>query len=151
MVTYKVKSKIDSVVVYQDRVLVKRVIDTTLKQPGDIVIPDLPGSLDDQSVRTKAKGLKVGEVQIKKGYTKELRPDVRALEKKIKGIMIEDRSLADEIIVQQDKQKFLATISVSGPEVISDELFKGKISPVSWHQGLKFLGDELSKIKTRMF
>ncbi len=150
MATYKVKSKIDTVIIYQDRVLVKRIIDIPLKQSGDIVISDLPGSLDDQSVRTKATGLKVGEVQVKRGYTRELRPDVQSLEKKIKGIMIEDRSLADEILVHQDKQKFLATISVSGPEVISDELFKGKISPMSWRQGLKFLGDELSKIKTRI-
>ena len=150
MATYKVRSKIASVVIYPDRVLVKRIINLALKQQGDVVVPDLPGSLDDESVRTKAKGLKIGEIQIKKGYTRELRPEVKALEKKIKTIMIEDRTLSDEILVLQDKQKFLATISVSGPEVISDDLFEGKISPVSWRQGLKFLGDEMLKIKTRI-
>lgn len=150
MAVYKAKSTIDSVIIYQDRVQVKRIINANLKQPVDIIISDLPGSIDDQSVRTKAKGLKIGEVQVKKGYIRELSPAIRTLEKKIKKILIEDRSLADEIIVQQDKQKFLTNISVSGPEVISNELFKGKVSPISWRQGLRFLGDELLKAKMRI-
>lgn len=150
MATYRAKSKIDSVIVYSDRVMVTRIIYASLKSPTDIVIPDLPGALDDQSVRTRTKGLKVGELQVKMGYTKELRPEVKALEVKIKKLMIKDRTLSDEITVLQDKQKFLGTISVSGPEVISKEIFTGKISPQSWRQGLKFISDGLLKAKMRI-
>lgn len=150
MVTHKAKSRIESVIVYSDRVLVTRLISVNLKEPTDIVIPDLPGALDDQSVRTKAKGLQIGEVQIKAGYFEKKRPEVKEIENKVQRLMIEDRNLSDEIVVMQDKQKFLGTISVSGPEVISNELFSGKISPTVWRQGLKFIVDGLLKSKTRI-
>jgi uncharacterized protein (TIGR02231 family) len=150
MVIHKAKSKLDSVIVYSDRVMVTRLIDVSLKGSTDIVIPDLPGALDDQSVRTRAKDLQIGEVQVKTGYREEKRPRVKIIDNKIKKLMIEDRARSDEIVVLQDMQKFLGTISVSGPEVISKELWTGKIAPQAWHRGLKFVGGELLKAKMRI-
>ncbi|MEO0185205.1 MAG: DUF4139 domain-containing protein [candidate division WOR-3 bacterium] len=142
--------KIDTVIVYPDRVQVIRTCEVNLNESTDILIPNLPGSLDDESVRIKAKGIKVGEVQVKPGYTKELAPNVKKIEDRIKEISIEDRALADETVVLQEKAKYLSTISVSSPQTISKELFTGSISPDAWRAGLNFIGEELFNVKKRI-
>ncbi len=142
--------KIDTVVVYPERVQVTKTCEVNLSESTDIVLVNLPGSLDDESVRIKAKGLKVGEVQVKLGYTKELAPKVKNIEDRIKEISIEDRTLADETVVLQEKAKYLNTISVSSPQTISKELFTGNISPDAWRAGLNFIGDELLNVKNRI-
>jgi uncharacterized protein (TIGR02231 family) len=144
------KTKIDSVIVYNDRVMVTRVCDVRLEAPVDLVVPDLPGALDDQSVRVRAKNLKFGEVQVRTGYTRELTPRVKKLEDQIKKLGIKDRALADENAVLLEKQKFLASINVSSPPTISKELFEGKVAPEAWRQGLAFVAEELLKVKQRI-
>jgi uncharacterized protein (TIGR02231 family) len=145
----EVNSNIDSVVIYSDRVMVTRIAEAYIDKSTDIIFPDLPGAINDASVRVKAKGLKVGEVQVKKGYKKEPHPRVKELQENIKILEIEDRTLADEILVLKDKEKFLQTIAVGGPEVISKEILNGKVSPQSWRLGLKFMTDELLSAKAR--
>jgi uncharacterized protein (TIGR02231 family) len=149
MKTVTASSKIDSVVVYTDRVLVTRLIKIDLKEAVDVLVPDLPGALDDQSVRTRAQDLQVGEVQVHSGYRKEVRPEEKTIEEKIKKLNIEDRTLADEQIVLQGKQKFLESITVTGPEVISNELFTGKVAPEGWREGLNFISEEMTGLKAR--
>ena len=105
-------SKIEKVVVYSDRVLVTRHIVINLKQSVDIVVPDLPGALDDQSVRTRVSGLRIGEIQVKTGYKKELRPEEKDIEQKLKKLRINDRTRADEQGVLQEKLKFLNLIQI---------------------------------------
>uniref|UniRef100_A0A7V0Z3Q1 Mucoidy inhibitor MuiA family protein n=1 Tax=candidate division WOR-3 bacterium TaxID=2052148 RepID=A0A7V0Z3Q1_UNCW3 len=142
--------KINTVIVYPDRVQMVKICEININESTDIVIPNLPGSLDDESVRIRAKGLKIGEVQVKAGYTKELTPKLKDIEDRIKGLTYEDRSLSDEITVLQEKMKYLNTISVSGPQTISKELFTGNISPDAWRAGLNFIGEELLNAKNRI-
>lgn len=150
MDSIQLKSKIDSVIVYTDRVMVTRVADLEIKEPVDVVFPDLPGAIEDQSVRIRAKDLKVGEVLVKPGYIKAPHPKVKELETKIKKLEVKDRALSDEVVVQQGKEKFLQGISIGGPEVISKEILTGKVSPESWREGLKFLSEELTRTKERI-
>jgi uncharacterized protein (TIGR02231 family) len=150
LINLDVFSKIDSVVIYSDRVMVTRLANVYLDISTDLVFSDLPGAIDDASVRVKAKGLKIGEVQVKKGYKDEPHPDVEKLERKIEALKIKDRTYADEVAVLKDKEKFLQTIAVGGPEVISKEIITGKVSPQAWRQGLKFMVDELLSAKMRM-
>jgi len=145
-----VKSKIDSVIVYNDRVMVTRICKVRLEASADLVVEGLPGALDDPSVRVKAKDLKFGEVQVRAGYTRELSPRVKKIEDQIKKLGIEDRVLVDESAVLVEKQKFLASISVSSPQTISKELFEGKVSADAWRQGLAFLAEESFKAKQRI-
>jgi uncharacterized protein (TIGR02231 family) len=150
MATLTANSKIDSVIVYSDRVLVTRTLKVDLKKTIDIEIPDLPGALDDQSIRTRAQDLQIGEVQVRTGYKKEIRPEEKAIEQKVKKLNVEDRTLADEHLVLQEKQKFLDSITVTGPEVISSDLFTGKVAPEAWRQGLAFIGEEMIAAKIRI-
>jgi len=150
LINLDVFSKIDSVVIYSDRVMVTRIANVYLDRSADLVFSGLPGAIDDASVRVKAKGLKIGEVQVRKGYKDEPHPDVEKLKKKIEALKIKDRTYADEVAVLKDKEKFLQTIAVGGPEVISKEIITGKVSPQAWRQGLSFMVDELLSAKMRM-
>jgi len=145
-----VKTKIDSVIVYNDRVMVTRICDVRLESGADLMVEDLPGALDDQSVRVKAKDLKFGEIQVRTGYTRELSPRVKKIEDRIEKLGIDDRALADENAVLAEKQKFLASISVSSPQTISKELFEGKVAPDAWRQGLAFVAEESLKARQRI-
>lgn len=144
-----VNSHIDSVIVYNDRVLVARVASVYLDNSTTLVFPDLPGGIDDASVKIKSQGLRIGEVQVVKGYTKESAPVVKGLEDKIKALGIEDRNLSDELLVLKDKEKYLESIAVGAPDVISKEVYTGKIAPDAWRQGLAFMAEELLKTKKR--
>ncbi len=145
-----VDSKIDSVIIYGDRVMVSRIANVYLDKSVDLVFADLPGSLDDQSIRIKSSGLGVGEVQIQRGYTAQPHPRIRELEDKIKSLEQKDRAFSDEILVIKEKEKFLQTISVGAPDVISKEVYTGRISPLAWEQGLKFMVDGLLSAKARI-
>ncbi len=146
----ELKTKIDSVIIYTDRVLVTRIGDVRLEKPADIVIPNLPGGLDDQTVRIRAKDLVFGEIQVRTGYERELTPRVKKIEDQLKALAAKDRALVDEQAVMAEKQKFLASIAVSSPQTISKELFEGKVAPDAWRQGLTFVADESLKTKQRI-
>ena len=145
----EVNSRIDSVIVYSDRVLVSRIATVYLEKSTSLVFPDLPGGIDDASVKIKAKGLRIGEVQVFKGYTKEQAPVIKELEGKVKSLDIEDRNLSDELLVLKDKEKYLQSIAVGAPDVISKELYSGRVAPDAWRQGLLFMAEELLKAKKR--
>lgn len=144
-----VNSRIDSVIVYQDRALVCRVATVYLDRATTLVFPDLPGGIDDASVKVKASGLRIGEVQVIKGYGQVLQPQIQELEQKIKNLEIEDRNLTDETTVLGSKEKFLQSIAVGAPDAISKEVYTGRITPDAWRQGLVFMSDEMLKIKRR--
>lgn len=146
----ELKTRIDSVIIYTDRVLVTRTGDVRLEGPADIIIPDLPGGLDDQTVRVRAKGLKFGEIQVRPGYERELTPRVKKIEDRLKTLRVQDRALVDEQAVLAEKQKFLASISTSAPQTISRELFEGKVSADAWRQGLTFVTEESLKARQRV-
>lgn len=149
IVTLEVYSKVDSVVVYSDRVMVTRVANIYLDKSTDVIFPDLPGAIEDASVRVRAKGVKIGEVQVKRGYKEEPHPKVKKLQDMIKLLEIEDRTLSDEVAVLKDKEKFLQSIAIGGPDIVSKDIITGKVSPQAWKQGLKFMVDELLSAKLR--
>lgn len=145
-----VNSRVDSVVLYSDRVMVTRIADINLDKSTDLTFADLPGALDDASVRISAQGLKVGEVMVKRGYVDKPHPMVKDLEDSVKVLEIKDRALSDELHVMREKEKFLQSIAVGGPELISKEILSGKVAPESWRQGLRFMVDELITTKKRV-
>ncbi len=145
-----VDSRIDSVIVYSDRVMVSKIASVYLEKATDLLFSDLPGSLDDQSIRIRTGGLVVGEVQIQKGYTAKPSPQVKEIEDKVKMLMQRDRALSDELSVIKEKERFLQTICVGAPDAISKEVYTGKVAPLAWEQGLKFMTDGLLNAKMRI-
>jgi uncharacterized protein (TIGR02231 family) len=152
-----VTSQVDSVVVYPRQVLVVRTASVTVSgsgarsddAPGMLVFPGLPGALDDNSVRIKAPGIRVGEVQVRRGYLTEPTPRVRRLQARMEELEDQYRGLEDEGAVLKAKEEFLNSVKLGAPEIISKELQQGKVATESWRGALAFVGDELMKVKAR--
>ncbi len=150
LVSLTVNSKVDSVVVYPNQVSVIRTAKVTVSGSGELVFPGLPGALQDNTVRIKAPGMKIGEVQVKRGYIDEPTPAVKKLKKKVEKLEDNSRELKDEKAVLKAKGDFLKSIKLGAPELISKELQQGKVSPQSWRSALSFMADELAKAMARM-
>ena len=144
-----VSSRVDSVVVYPRQVLAVRTASVTVSGSGELVFPGLPGALDDNSVRIKAPGIRVGEVQVRRGYLAEPTPEVKRLQARMQELEDQLKGLEDEGAVLKAKEEFLNSVKLGAPEIISKELQQGKIATESWSGALRFVGDELMKVKTR--
>lgn len=144
-----VSSQADSVVVYPYQVLVVRTANVGVSGSGELSFPGLPGALDDNSVRIKAPGIRVGEVQVKRGYMAEPTPEVKRLQERLEGLQDQSKGLDDEGAVLKAKEDFLNSVKLGAPEIIAKDLQQGKVATESWRGALAFVGDELAKIKAR--
>jgi uncharacterized protein (TIGR02231 family) len=144
-----VSSQVDSVVVYPYQVQIIRNATVSVSSSGELVLPGLPGGLDDNSVRIKAPGIRVGEVQVKPGYQAEPTPEVKRLEQKVKDLEDGLKGLDDEAAVLKAKEDFLNSVRLGAPEIIAKDLQQGKLAAESWRGALSFVGDELVKVKAR--
>ena len=144
-----VSSQVDSVVVYPYQVLVVRTANVGVSGSGELSFPNLPGALDDNSVRIKAPGIRVGEVQVKQGYMAEPTPEVKRLEQRLQDLQDSLKGLEDEGAVLKAKEEFLNSVKLGAPEIIAKDLQQGKVATESWRGALAFVGDELMKVKAR--
>jgi uncharacterized protein (TIGR02231 family) len=142
-------SRVDSVVVYPHQVLVVRTASVTVTGSGELAFPGLPGALDDNSVRVRAPGIRVGEVQVRRGYIAEPTPEVKRLLARVQELEDQAKGLDDEAAVLKAKEEFLNSVKLGAPQIISKELQDGKVSTESWRGALAFVGDELMKVKAR--
>jgi uncharacterized protein (TIGR02231 family) len=144
-----VSSQVDSVVVYPYQVLVVRTAGVTVSGSGEMVFPGLPGALDDNTVRINAPGIRVGEVQVRRGYMAEPTAEVKRLADRVKELEDQLKGLDDEAAVLKAKEDFLNSIKLGAPEIIAKELQQGRVATESWRGALSFVGDELMKVKAR--
>ncbi|MEO0079459.1 MAG: mucoidy inhibitor MuiA family protein [candidate division WOR-3 bacterium] len=144
-----VSSKVDSVVVYPNQVLLVRSALVAVSGPGELVFEGLSGALNDNTVRIRAPGLRIGEVQVRKGYLAEPTTEVMRLEEKVR--MLEDslKALDDEASVLKAQEEFLASVKLGAPEIIAKELQQGRLAPESWRGALAFVAGELARVKAR--
>jgi uncharacterized protein (TIGR02231 family) len=149
LVTANVATRIDSVIVYTDQAMVVRTGTAALTGSGQLSFPDLPGILDDNSVRIKAPGLLIGEVQVNAGYIAEPTGRVKVLVDSLKKLNQQDQALEDEQEVVKAKETFLNSIKVGGPELISRELTAGRVDAGGWSSALGFLVSGLTEVKKR--
>jgi len=147
--TLTANSQVDSVVVYPHQVLVVRTASVTVSGSGELAFPGLPGALDDNSVRIRAPGIRVGEVQVRRGYLAEPTPEVKRLLARVQELEDQSKGLDDEDAVLKAKEEFLNSVKLGAPEIISKELQQGKVAIESWRGALAFVGDELMKVKAR--
>jgi len=145
-----VSSSPDSVVVYPSGAYIHRT--ATVSLSGDTVIrfDDLPGGLDEASVRIESPaGVRISEVKVVQGYLKEPSPRIKALEDTVRLYQDRIKAANDEKDVLSAKEKYLASIEVGGPQIASHELISAKVDAKSWQAGLDFLGSELAKVRAR--
>ncbi|MGB9742939.1 MAG: mucoidy inhibitor MuiA family protein [bacterium] len=144
-----VSSRIDTVIVYPNQVIVQRSARVNITGTTELVFSGLPGGLVDNSVRVRAPGLKIGDVQVKRGYLAEPTPEVQRLERRVQTLEDSVKMLEDEGTVLKAKEEFLNSIKLGAPEIISRELQAGKVAPESWRGALGFVAEELSRVKAR--
>lgn len=149
LATTNIESKIDSVIIFSDRAVIVRKAEVTLTGSDNLLFPDLSGMIDDNTVRIKAEGIKIGEVQIRRGYMEKPMGRAKVLKDSIKYWEDKSRNFDNELKVLESKETFLNSIKLSSPEIISQELTAGKIAPESWRQGLSFITEELTRVKVR--
>lgn len=142
-----VGSKVDSVVVYPNQVMVVRNATVTVGGSGEVLFEDLPGALVDNSVRIKAPGMRIGEVQVRQNYLDEPTPTVRKLKDRVEELELELKQLANRQSVLEAKDRFLGSITLGAPELMAKELQQGRVSSESWGSALSFIGRELAAVK----
>lgn len=147
----EVRSQIDSVTIYVDRALIVRKANVYLDESSTLRFADLSGLLDDNTVRIKAENIKLGEVQIRRGYLDKPSGRVKILKDSIQLLEAQERNYNDEIKVLEAKETFLNSIKLGSPELIAKDLQQGRIAPDAWRQALVFVADELTKVKSRQF
>jgi uncharacterized protein (TIGR02231 family) len=149
LVAVNVHSKIDSVVVYPDQAMVIRKATVEVSGSGQLTFAELPGVLDDNSVRIRVPGLKLGEVQVKPSYLAEPTPRVRLLEDSLRSVERRARILGNEKAMLEAKMEFLKSVKASGPEQMSKEMSYGKVDPGNWNAAIGFLGSQMMAVSQR--
>ncbi|MEO0085693.1 MAG: DUF4140 domain-containing protein, partial [candidate division WOR-3 bacterium] len=144
-----VATEVDSVVVYPNQVLVVRKGVANVSGSGELVFEGLPGALDDNSVRVRAPGLRIGEVQVKRGYIDEPTAEVRRLQLRMQALEDSMRALDDEVAVLKAREEFLGSVKLGAPEIIARDLQQGRVAPEAWRGALSFLSEELTRVKAR--
>jgi uncharacterized protein (TIGR02231 family) len=149
LVAVNVSSHIDSVVVYPDQAMVVRKATAGVSGSTQLVFAELPGILDDNSVRIRVPGLKLGEVQVKPSYIAEPTPRVKLLEDSLKRLDRRAKVLANEKAMLAAKMEFLASVKAAGPDQMSKELSGGKVDPDNWNAAIGFLGTQMMAVSGR--
>jgi len=144
-----VNSRIDSVVVYPDQAMVVRKATADVSGSTQLMFGELPGILDDNSVRIRAPGLKLGEVQVKPSYLAEPTPRVKLLDDSLKRLDRRAKVLANEKAMLAAKMEFLASVKAAGPDQMSKELSGGKVDPDNWNAAIGFLGTQMMAVSGR--
>lgn len=147
--TINIESKIDSVIIFTDRAMIVRKGEVTLTGSDKLRFSDLSGMIDDNTIRIKADGIKIGEVQVQRSYSDKPIGRVKELKDSIKILEDQEQILNNDVKVQEAKETFLKSIALGSPEIISKELETGKIAPDAWRQALSFVADELTKVKIK--
>ncbi|HDQ98724.1 MAG TPA: mucoidy inhibitor MuiA family protein [candidate division WOR-3 bacterium] len=142
-------STIDSVVVYPNQVVVVRSAQVSLSGSGTLEFAGLPGALDDNSVRVRCPGARIGEVQVRRGYEAEPTPAVRQLKEEVEKLDLALKTLDNEAEVLKAQTEFLGSIKLGAPELIGKELQQGRVSSEAWRNALSFMAAELSRVKRR--
>jgi hypothetical protein len=133
----EVKTTVDQVTVYVDRARISRK-GSVSPDPGNhqLAVPDLPLTLDPDSVRVKAAGTaraKILGVGVKKTFFKDVPPGkAKELTDQIQQLEDEDRVLADNVQSISGQIKHIDGMADS-TKTFAVSLAKGKATGEDWH------------------
>ncbi len=146
-----VESSIESVVVFSDRAMVKRIFTGELNI-GQITIeiPDLPSKLLNESVRVAGRGTsqaKISGVRVEKTVGPETPKDeIRELKDKLNQIDRRKKTLDDRLKVLNEKKRFIEIVTRKSSESISKDLPRRLPSATEWLEMAEFVDKGLSSV-----
>ncbi|RMI00784.1 MAG: mucoidy inhibitor MuiA family protein [Calditrichaeota bacterium] len=148
-------SKVVKATVFQSRALVTR--EATLSVTSgkhQLVFPDLPGELVDESVRVRGRGTaraKILDVAIEPVFTPEVNQQkVRHLQARRDSLKDEDQTLADQIHVLESQKEFLESIKAESPREMNRQMLVKTPSAEELQALVQFLGQNLTDIYTQL-
>ncbi|MBC7363627.1 MAG: mucoidy inhibitor MuiA family protein [Candidatus Aminicenantes bacterium] len=148
----RVKTKIDSVIVFPDRAQVFRRGQTTLSPDvKTLVFEGLPATLNDSSLRISGKGsarLKFLGVEVLKKYLEtEQLPEVKKIKEEIRAVEAEISRIKGQEAVLDSQEKFLNSFSVAYSNQTARELAVGRPDLPGLDKFLDYLSTRLQKIQ----
>jgi len=151
----RVKTRIDSVVVFPDRAQVFRKGQATLNPDiRALIFEGLPATLVDSSLRISGKGsarLKFLGVEVLKKYLEsEQLPEVKKIKEEIKAVEAEINKIKGQEAVLDSQEKFLNSFSTAYSNQTARDLAVGRPDLLGLDKFLDYLSTRLQTIqKTR--
>ena len=146
-----ISSRVVAVSVYTDRAVVTRIAEGDLPI-GDqtIVIPKLPSSLVDQSIRVSGEGVasaRILDVKVETLFLDTIPEErTRELLARLEELQAEARVLTDQMGVLNHQKDFITHIQVQSADQISKELKIQRPTVADWQKILNFIFTNLSQI-----
>ncbi|GEM_PF-5349939 len=141
-------TRIDSVLVTPNGAVISRHAAVKVEK-GDyeMVIPDLPPDLDDNTVRvTASNGLRITDVFVTEEKSRIHQKEVEKLRKQIDSLDAVIGSLNDELSVLGVQESLLVLNTRITKLGVTSELMKASIDTGKWRASLRFIGKHLSDI-----
>jgi len=148
------KSEITSVTVYPDRALVTRVGTTNLASGmHKLIIEDLPGGMDDQSLRGWGKGTArvklLGLNLSRQDLPRPSDAEIRGLEDKIEAVNMQLEAVGQERFTLDSERAFLDALSMSFVTMFNRGVITGGAAGSRLSGANDLLGKRLNAIASR--
>ena len=141
--------KITEVRVYQGQALVTRALEFEAKAgPQEVLVSELPELIvSDSLYAVGSEGVDIRAVRFRATATTEApRPEVRALDDKIKKQQQDERRIASELGVLEARGKFLDSLEGFAAQKADAELRRGSLQPEALQATAKFIFDQRDEI-----
>jgi uncharacterized protein (TIGR02231 family) len=150
-----IETNITTVTVYQDRALVVRKGQIQLTgEETELIIPDLPVTLDNNSVRVGGKGktrVKILAVRTEAVFsTRPVNDDIARLEEEIETLEAQKRTFLDRIEAVVLQNQFIQTLSIKTAERFPLSLAKQETNLTQTEELINFLGDRYLNFTERI-
>lgn len=145
-----IASRVSGVTVYGCSALVVR----TAALPdanGSYLLQGLPWSLDPDSVRVRADGADVVQIELRERHMPGV-PDerVEALRTRLRALEREQQASADEKTVLEQVAAHLVKLLAVDEQEHDRDVGQGRANPDAWAANLKFLASELAGTRTQL-
>lgn len=150
-----IETNITTVTVYLDRALVVRQGRIQLTgEETELVIPNLPLTMDSNSVRVGGRGttrVKILAVRTEIAYsTRPVNEDIARLEAEIENLEAQKRTCSDRLEALRLQDRFIQTLSAKTAERFSVSLAKQETNLTQTEELINFLGDRHLNFANRL-
>ena len=140
-------SKVKRVTVYSDRARLTRVAQSEVgAEPRVLAFRQLPGWVDDGSVRVASTAGRILDVRVERSFLAEATdPKWKRAETRHKAIVARLAALNDEVTVLDAQQKQIESIKAFSVEKITQDTMIGDVKVTSYADVVEFISSSLRK------